>query len=126
MAEQDYDKPQEEAGTSAEVNHYTGEPEFDEETLRSNERRSRFFFAAMSFLIALLFLSAYLNHLTALNDTILQLGIIESCQVIEISAQEKQGYKKAHGGKEKAGTPLIRAESLFIELRLAGVMIDFG
>jgi predicted Zn-dependent protease with MMP-like domain len=76
MAEQDYDKPQEEAGTSAEVNHYTGEPEFDEETLRSNEQRSRFFFAAMSFLIALLFLSAYLNHLTALNDTILQLGII--------------------------------------------------
>src|ERR1700736_6958758 len=76
MAEQDYDKPQEEAGTSAEVYHYTGEPEFDEETLRSNEQRSRFFFAAMSFLIALLFLSAYLNHLTALNSTILQLGII--------------------------------------------------
>jgi predicted Zn-dependent protease with MMP-like domain len=76
MAEQDYDKAQEEADTSEEAHHYTGEPEFDEETLRSNEQRSRFFFAAMSFLIALLFLSAYLNHLTALNSTILQLGII--------------------------------------------------
>jgi predicted Zn-dependent protease with MMP-like domain len=30
----------------------------------------------MCFLIALLFLSAYLNHLTSLNDTLLQLGIL--------------------------------------------------
>ncbi len=44
--------------------------------MRANERRSRFFFAAMCFLIALLILSVYLNHLTALNDTVLQLGIL--------------------------------------------------
>src|ERR1700726_2279444 len=76
MSQQDYDNVQEEADSSDEIHHHTGKPEFDEETLRSNEQRSRFFFAAMSFLIALLFLSAYLNHLTALNSTILQLGII--------------------------------------------------
>jgi predicted Zn-dependent protease with MMP-like domain len=76
MAEQDYENLQEEADSSGEAYHYTGEPEFDDETLRSNERRSRFFFAAMCFLIALLFLSAYLNHLTSLNDTVLQLGIL--------------------------------------------------
>jgi predicted Zn-dependent protease with MMP-like domain len=76
MAGQDYDDLQEEADAPGEDYHYAGEPEFDQETLRSNERRSRFFFAAMCFLIALLFLSVYLNHLTALNDTLLQLGII--------------------------------------------------
>lgn len=76
MAGQDYEDLQEEAGSPGEDDHSTDEPEFDEETLRSNERRSRFFFAAMCFLIALLFLSAYLNHLTSLNDTLLQLGIL--------------------------------------------------
>jgi predicted Zn-dependent protease with MMP-like domain len=76
MAEQDYNNLQEEADSPDEADHYSSEPEFDEETLRSNERRSRFFFAAMSLLIAMLFLSAYLNHLTSLNSTILQLGII--------------------------------------------------
>lgn len=76
MAEQDYENLQEEANSPDEVEYDTGEPEFDEETLRSNERRSRFFFAAICFLIALLFLSAYLNHLTSLNDTVLQVGIL--------------------------------------------------
>ncbi len=76
MAGQDYDDLQEEADTPGEDDQYTGEPEFDEETLRSNERRSRFFFAAICFLIALLFLSLYLNHLTSLNDTLLQLGFV--------------------------------------------------
>src|ERR1700694_3256367 len=76
MSQQDYDNVQEEADSSDEIHHHTGEPEFDEETLRSNEQRSRFFFAAMCFLIALLFLSVYLNHLTSLNTTILQLGIV--------------------------------------------------
>src|SRR5690348_615913 len=69
MAGQDYDDLQEEADAP-------GEPEFDQETLRSNERRSRFFFAAICFLIALLILSVYLNHLTALSDTLLQLGVL--------------------------------------------------
>jgi predicted Zn-dependent protease with MMP-like domain len=76
MSQQDYDNLQEEADSSEEDYHFTGEPEFDEETLRSNEQRSRFFFAAMCFLIALLCLSVYLNHLTSLNSTILQLGIV--------------------------------------------------
>lgn len=76
MAEQDYHNLQEEADSSDEDYHDTSELEFDEETLRSNEQRSRFFFAAMCFLIALLFLSVYLNHLTSLNSTILQLGIV--------------------------------------------------
>ena len=76
MAGQNFDDLQEEADTLNKDYHDTGEPEFDQETLRSNERRSRFFFAAMCFLIALLFLSAYLNHLTALSDTIMQLGIV--------------------------------------------------
>src|SRR5260370_30095965 len=76
MSEQDYSEPQEETGASDEIDNDTREPEFDEDTLRSNERRSRFFFAAMSFLLALLCLSAYLNHLTPLNDTILQIGLV--------------------------------------------------
>src|SRR5579859_7093331 len=76
MAGQDYDDLQEEADAPGEDYHYTGESEFDADTLRSNERRSRFFFAAMCFLISLLFLSVYLNHLTSLNDTLLQLGFV--------------------------------------------------
>ena len=76
MAGQDYDHLQEEADAPDEANSDTGEPDFDEDTLRSNERRSRFFFAAMSFLLALLCLSAYLNHLTPLNSTVLQIGIV--------------------------------------------------
>lgn len=76
MSQQDYDNLQEEADSSDEDYHDTSKPEFDEETLRSNEQRSRFFFAAMCFLIALLFLSVYLNNLTSLNSTILQLGIV--------------------------------------------------
>jgi hypothetical protein len=76
MAGQDYDNLQEETNAQSEDDHSPVEPEFDEETLRSNERRSRFFFAAMCFLIALLILNVYLNHLTSLNDTLLQLGIL--------------------------------------------------
>lgn len=76
MAEQDYDSRQEEANSSDQDYQDASEPEFDEETLRSNEQRSRFFFAAMSFLLALLCLSMYLNHLTSLDDTLLQLGIV--------------------------------------------------
>ena len=76
MAGQDYENLQEETDAPGDADYDIGEPEFDEETLRSNERRSRFFFAAMCFLIALLLLSAYLNHLTSLNDTVLQVGIL--------------------------------------------------
>src|SRR5579863_1184052 len=76
MSEQDYGEPEEEADSSEVVDDYAHEPELDEHTLRSNEQRSRFFFAAMSFLIALLFLSAYLNHLTSLSNTILQIGML--------------------------------------------------
>ena len=38
------------------------EPEFDPLTLQTNEKRSRYFLAVMSFLLALLCLSASLNH----------------------------------------------------------------
>jgi len=76
MAEQDYDAQEEESDSSGEVIDAAREAELDDDTLRSNEQRSRFFFAAMSFLIALLFLSAYLNHLTSLNGTILQVGVL--------------------------------------------------
>ncbi len=76
MAEQDYDSRQEEADSSDQAYQDASESEFDEETLRSNEQRSRFFFAAMSFLFALLCLSVYLNHLTSLDGTLLQLGIV--------------------------------------------------
>src|SRR5581483_6620502 len=78
MSEQDYSEPQKEINPPDEIDIFSPEqePEFDEDTLRSNEQRSRFFFAAISFLIALIFLSLYLNHLTSLNDTILQLGIV--------------------------------------------------
>jgi predicted Zn-dependent protease with MMP-like domain len=102
MAEQDYDEPPEEVDTSDEGYHYTDEPEFDEETLRSNEQRSRFFFAAMSFLIALLFLSAYLNHLTALNSTILQLGIVAfaAIGIFLLLRGGNSAYKKPLSGRE--------------------------
>ena len=76
MPDQNYDNLQEEPDPSVEDSSYLDEPEFDEETLRSNERRSRFFFAAMSILIAMLFLSMDLNHVAGLNSTILQLGTI--------------------------------------------------
>jgi predicted Zn-dependent protease with MMP-like domain len=76
MSEQDYSEAQEETDASDEIDSNTRGPEFDEDTLRSNERRSRFFFAAMSFLLALLCLSAYLNHLAPFNSTILPIGIV--------------------------------------------------
>ncbi|HKV57375.1 MAG TPA: metallopeptidase family protein [Ktedonobacteraceae bacterium] len=76
MSEQDYSEQQVENNPSDEIDNLSHEPEFDEDTLRSNEQRSRFFFVAMSFLIALICLSLYLNHLTDLNSTVLQLGII--------------------------------------------------
>ena len=96
MSEQDYSETQEETRASDVVYNDTREPEFDEDTLRSNERRSRFFFAAMSFLVALLFLSVYLNHLTTLNSTVLQLGIIvfAAIGVFLLLRGGSPGYKK--------------------------------
>src|ERR1700682_5079631 len=103
MSQQDYDNVQEGADSSEEDYHYIGEPEFDEETLRSNEQRSRFFFAAMSFLIALLFLSMYLNHLTSLNSTILQLGIVffAAIGVFLLMRGSTATYKKPHSPRER-------------------------
>src|ERR1700694_3330029 len=103
MSQQDYDNVQEEADSSDEIHHHTGEPEFDEETLRSNERRSRFFFAAMCFLIALLFLSVYLNHLTSLNDTILQLGIVffAAIGIFLLMRGSTATYKKPRSPRER-------------------------
>ena len=39
---------------------YQREPEPDQRTIHMNSNRSRYFFAMMSFLVALLFLSVYL------------------------------------------------------------------
>jgi len=143
MAEQDYDNQQEEADTSDEVSHYTGEPEFDEETLRSNEQRSRFFFAAMSFLIAMLFLSAYLNHLASLNSTILQLGIIAfaAIGVFLLLRGGSAAYKKPHSSREQSAEhpeaeedgieqeedvqPLLTPFELLVQEALASIPEEF-
>ena len=76
MSEQNFNEPKDEDDSSEEEYDYAREPEPDEYTLRSNELRSRFFLAAMSFLLALLCLSAYLNHIPWLNSTLLQAGIV--------------------------------------------------
>ncbi|HEV2579896.1 MAG TPA: metallopeptidase family protein [Ktedonobacteraceae bacterium] len=76
MAEQDFYKPEESSSTDDEDYDYSREPEPDAHTLRSNEQRSRYFLAAMCFLLALLCLSAYLNNLPWLNATLLQLGAV--------------------------------------------------
>lgn len=77
MREQDFYEPGEGGdSTSDEEYNYALEPDPDEETLRSNEHRSRFFLAAMSFLLALLCLSAYLNNIPWLNSTLLEICIV--------------------------------------------------
>lgn len=76
MSEQDFLEPEEDNDSSDDAYDYAREPEPDAYTLRSNERRSRYFLAAMSFLLALLCLSAYLNHIPSLNDTLLQIGVV--------------------------------------------------
>src|SRR5205085_12258293 len=75
MSEQDF-ITQEEHDDSEDEYDYAREPEPDAYTLRNNEQRSRYFLAAMSFLLALLCLSAYLNHLPSINTSLLQLGVI--------------------------------------------------
>src|ERR1700730_16081547 len=76
MSEQDYGKQEENGDSSEEEYDYAREPEPDAYTLRNNEQRSRYFLAAMSFLLALLCLSAYLNRLPSINSSLLQLGVI--------------------------------------------------
>lgn len=77
MSEQGFYGPEEEDDTASEEEYdYAREPEPDEETLRSNEHRSRFFLAAMSFLLALLSLSAYLNNIPWPNSTLLEIGTV--------------------------------------------------
>lgn len=76
MSEQGYIEPEEDDNPSEEEFDYAREPEPDEYTLRSNEQRSRYFLAAICFLLALLCLSAWLNHIPWLNDTLLQLGML--------------------------------------------------
>ena len=56
---------------------YHREPEPDPQTLHVHSNRSRYFFAMMSFLIALLFLSIYLNnYYDFISGWLLLLGII--------------------------------------------------
>ncbi len=76
MSEQQFYEPEEQNNHSAEEYEYGREPEPDINTLRSNEQRSRYFLAAMCFLLALLCLSAYLNNLPWLNATLLQFGAV--------------------------------------------------
>ncbi len=55
---------------------YNREPELDEHTRNAHTNRSRYFFAMISFLAALLFLSVYLNNfLNLLSGWLLLLGI---------------------------------------------------
>ena len=76
MSEQDFSTQEEDEASSEDEYDYNREPEPDAHTLRTNEQRSRYFLAAMSFLLALLCLSAYLNHLPSINSSLLQLGVI--------------------------------------------------
>ncbi len=56
---------------------YYREPEPDEHLRNAHHNRSRYFFAMMSFLIALLFLSVYLNnHLDPASGWLLLLGVL--------------------------------------------------
>jgi len=56
---------------------YHREPELDEHTRNVHNNRSRYFFAMMSFLIALLFLSIYLNnHYDPFSGWLFLLGVI--------------------------------------------------
>jgi predicted Zn-dependent protease with MMP-like domain len=56
---------------------YHREPEPDSQTIHMHKNRSRYFFAMMSFLIALLFLSIYLNNYhDFISGWLLLLGII--------------------------------------------------
>ena len=55
---------------------YNREPELDEHTRKAQKNRSRYFFAMISFLAALLFLNVYLNnYLNLLSGWLLLLGI---------------------------------------------------
>ncbi|MGH2496794.1 MAG: metallopeptidase family protein [Ktedonobacteraceae bacterium] len=103
MSEQDYSEQQEENDSSDEIDNLSHEPEFDQGTLRSNEQRSRFFFAAMSFLIAMICLSLYLNHLTSLDGTVLQLGIIVFAAIglFLLLRGGTSSYKKPHSSEEQ-------------------------
>lgn len=76
MSEQDYSTQDQKSDYSDDENDYNREPEPDPHTLRENEKRSRYFLAAISFLLALLCLSAYLNHLPSINSSLLQLGAL--------------------------------------------------
>src|SRR3989442_4348766 len=56
---------------------YHREPEPDSQTITMHKNRSRYFFAMMSFLVALLFLSIYLNnYYDFISGWLLLLGII--------------------------------------------------
>lgn len=66
----------EQAADKEELDYYR-EPEPDARVIKAHEKRSRYFLAAMSFLIALLFLSVYLNgYHDPVSGTLLLLGAI--------------------------------------------------
>ena len=102
MSVQDTGEPEEQEDASGEAYDYSREPEPDESTLRSNEQRSRFFLAAMSFLLALLCLSAYLNHIPLLNDTLMQLGALAftAIGIFFLFRGSSTSYKSTHSSNE--------------------------
>lgn len=64
-------------GKEKEEYDYSREPEPDQHTKDMHNNRSRYFFATISFLIALLFLSAYLNnHFDLASGWLLLLGVL--------------------------------------------------
>ncbi|HVB73289.1 MAG TPA: metallopeptidase family protein, partial [Ktedonobacteraceae bacterium] len=99
--------------------------------------------AAMSFLIALLFLSAYLNHLTSLNGTILQVGVLifAVMGVFLLLRGGSAGYKRSlttptpfeqeneHTGDESEGEdseqPALTPFELLVQEALAAIPEEF-
>jgi hypothetical protein len=63
---------------------YNREPELDEHTRKAHKNRSRYFFAMISFLAALLFLSVYLNNYLNL--------LLAGCSYSAFSSSEPLGY----------------------------------
>ena len=58
-----------------EEDEYPSQPEADEHSHNTHNNQSRYIFAAVSFLIALLFLSGYLNHEYELTSWLYLLGV---------------------------------------------------
>ncbi len=80
-----------------EENEYSREPETDEHSNNTPNHRSRYVFATMSFLIALLFLSIYLNNEFELASGWLLLGVFAFGAVGVLFLWRKSIFNRAGG-----------------------------